>query len=179
MNNSKVIFKRPFVFPLVSTLLILVMLFIVTACDNSTLAFETIVESGQVGGPYEGKSAQIRVIYDIQTPRPECFDWVYPRDQTTILEVNYTKYFVVIVFNGYRGGIFSDLCIQRIWQNTDVVFVLAHFNDIVPEVYSEPATNSQYQIVKIDRTLITHQGPISFRLLDEAGEERARGRAGE
>ena len=101
-------------------------------------------------------------------------DWVRSRHQTTILEVDYSKYFVVIVFNGYRTGIHSVLNIQRIWQNENEVFVLTHFNDIVPEGTSLSLSNSQYQVVKIDRTLITHSGAITFRLLDELGEERAK-----
>jgi hypothetical protein len=146
----------------------------VTFPPGTDLAFETIVESGKVGGPYEGKSAQIRVVNDTQTTLPEWFDWVDPHNQTTILGVDYSKYLVVIVFNGYRSGIWRDLSIQRIWQNDNEVFVLAHFNDFVSGATSLPAFNSQYQVVKIDKTLITHPGEITFILLDELGEERAR-----
>jgi hypothetical protein len=193
VKNFKVIFKRSLLYTLVNALLIFVMLLIASACDNSTsispsettspsvtlppgteLPFDSVLYSGNLGGPYEGKSAQIRVIQDIQTLTPEWFDWVDPQEQNAILSIDYSKYFVVIAFNGYRTSIYSDLSIQRIWQSENEVFVLAHFNDFISGATSLPAFNSQYQVVKIDKTLITHLGEITFRLLDELGEERAR-----
>jgi hypothetical protein len=141
--------------------------------QGNDLTFETIVEPGRVGGPYQEDSAQIRVISFIQTPLPEALNWVYPDSETKILAVDYSQYFVVIVFNGYRGGIFSYLRIQRIWQNAGAIYVLAHFNDFQPAATALPATNSQYQAVKISRTQITQSGAFTFRLLDETGQERA------
>ncbi len=127
-----------------------------------------------MGGTYKGERAQILVIPSIHTPEPEELEWVNSLDQTKILEVDYPKYFVVIVFNGYRGGIFSQINILRIWKNTDMIFVVAHFNDFVPQATSLPAYNSQYQVVKISKQQIAHPGVLTFQLLDESGKERAR-----
>jgi hypothetical protein len=137
------------------------------------LTFETLIEPGRVGGPYQGENAQIRVISMIPTPTSEELGWVYPDNQPKILGVDYSKYFLVLVFNGFRGGIFSYLKIQRIWQNDGIVHILAHFNDIIPEATSLPATNSQYQVVQISRNQISQSGTIIFKLLDEIGQERA------
>lgn len=145
----------------------------VTLPPGTDLAFGTVTYSGNLGGTYEGKSAQIRVISDIQEPLPEALNWVKPSHRDVILEVDYSKYFVIVVFNGYRSGIHRDLNVQKIWQDENEVFVLAHFNDFIPGATSLPAFNSQYQVVKIDRTLIMHPEIITFRLLDEAGGERA------
>ena len=140
---------------------------------GSDLTFEPVVETGNLGGSYSGESAQIQVVSSVQTSLPEGIEWVNPEFKTVILALDYAKYFVVMVFNGSRGGIYSDLKILKIWQNTGTVFVLAHFNDFVPKATSLPASNSQYQVVKISRTQITRPGAITFKLLDESGQERA------
>ncbi|MFH0941917.1 MAG: hypothetical protein V1823_02700, partial [Chloroflexota bacterium] len=126
-----------------------------------------------LGGRYLGESAQIYVISSNNT-LPEALDkWVNLKNIGKILEVDYSKYFVVIAANGYRGGIWSNFTIQRIIQRNDTISVVAHFNDRT-EGYSLSAENSQYQVVKISRTQITQSGVITFRLLDEKGNERAR-----
>jgi hypothetical protein len=140
---------------------------------GTDLAFETIVQPGRVGGPYTGDVAQIQAIDNAQIEPAEVLEWVYPDDKAKILAVDYTKYFVLMIFNGYRGGISSYLKIWRVWQGVDSVFVLVHFNDIQPSATSLPAYNSQYQVVQISRTQITQFGAIAFKLLDEAGRERA------
>jgi hypothetical protein len=139
---------------------------------GTDLAFETIVKSGNLGGSYEGTAAQIVVINDIKAP-PRGLEWVNPEYQDKINAVDYSQFFVLMAFNGFRGGISSDFSIQRIWQNAGTVYVLAHFNDIVPQGTSLSATNSQYQVVKISKAQITHLGTITFKLLDETGKERA------
>ena len=144
----------------------------VTLPPGTELTFETVIESGNLGGSYKGESAQILVISNFQTPLPEELEWVKPEHQTKILEVDYSNYLVVMVLNGYRGGIFSKLNIQRIWQNAGIVFVLAHFDDFVPGATSLPAYNSQYKAVKISKEQIA-SGANTFKLLDESGNERA------
>ena len=134
------------------------------------------MQPGRVGGPYTGVNAQIRVINSIQTVPPEALQWVYSDSKDTILAVDYSQCFVVIVFNGYRGGITTIMQIKRIWQVNNNVFVLAHFNDPPPPGVTLtvlPATSSQYQVVKISRTQLTQSGAITFSLLDETGYERA------
>jgi hypothetical protein len=145
----------------------------ITLPSGTELTFENIIKSGNLGGSYQGETAQIRVVSSLQTPLPEEFNWIYPDSKNMILAVDFTKYFVVMVFNGSRGGIYSNLKILQIWQTVDMILVLTHFNDFIPQATSLPASNSQYQVVKIARTQITQPGVNMFKLLDGSGQERA------
>jgi hypothetical protein len=113
------------------------------------------------------------VIYSYRTIPTEVFSWVQPEYRQRILDVDYSKYIVVMAFNGFRGGIFSDFKIQKILRDSGTINILAHFNDFIPDATSLSSSSSQYQVVKIDRTQITHTGAITFRLFDESGQERA------
>jgi len=113
------------------------------------------------------------VISSNQTLPAEALGWVHPEYKNRILDVDYSTNFVVMAFNGYRGGIFSDFMIQEIRQDFKTVFLVAHFNDVIPTGTSLPVFSSQYQVVKIGRSQITQTGAITFKLLDETGNERA------
>lgn len=146
----------------------------------SGIAFETIAIGD---GTYEGESAQIFVISSNQSLPEEALGWLVFYDpqgkivnslgRDKILEVDYFNYFVVLVFNGWRGGIWSNFNIQVIIRENDTFTIIAHFNDRT-EGYSLSAKNSQYQVVKISRTQITQPRVITFKLLDESGKERTR-----
>jgi hypothetical protein len=138
------------------------------------LLFETIIESGNIGGPYyKGESAQVAVVSSKPTIPTEVLDWVQPEYRHRILDVDYSTYIVVMAFNGFRIGIFSDFKIQKILRDSGAVYILAHFNDFISDATSLSSSSSQYQVVKIDRTQITYTGAITFRLFDELRQERA------
>ncbi|MDD5094661.1 MAG: hypothetical protein PHV74_09820 [Dehalococcoidia bacterium] len=148
---------------------------IATLSPGTDLKFEKIVEPERnIGFLYREDSAQIRVITSAQTPLPEEIEWVNAVSQTKILTVDYSEYFVVMVFNGYRSGISSNLKVQGIWQSAGAICVLAHFNDYQPDATSLSNTNSQYEVVKISRAQLSQHGEIVFVLSDETGNERAR-----
>jgi hypothetical protein len=145
----------------------------VTLPSGTDLVFETISKNNGTSGPYESKNAQISIINVIQPSLPESLQWVYPQSQNGILAVDYSQYFIIMAFNGWRGGIGAYFNIIRIWQSDGIVFVLAHFDDPKPGGTSLPAVSSQYQVVKVSRTQIAQTGDITFKLFDETGQERA------
>jgi hypothetical protein len=141
-----------------------------TTTTGTNLIFEQVTGFGEnVGGPYNGDT-QIRVIDSVQTPLQEVFSWVSPDDQTKMLAVDYSQYFVVAVFNGLRSSIGTNLQILRVWQNENNIYCLAHFDDGAATVM--PLSSSQYQIIKIKRTQV-QSGEYVFSLLGESGTERA------
>ena len=145
----------------------------VTFPSGTDLEFEDLLGSG-LGGSYEGDDAQVAIITSPQNTPSEAIEWIHTADNTTISEVDYSEYFVVLLFNGWRGGIFDYLNIQRVWQDDSNVYLLAHFNDFIPKATSLPSTNSQYRAVKIHRSQIMQPGLTTFILFDETGDERAR-----
>ncbi len=144
----------------------------VTFPSGDQLPYETIVPSGAVGGGYPDRAGLIRVFTDSQSPT-EVSDWIYPYHETTIFQVDYERYLVILVFNGWRGGIGTSTYfrIEKILINNNTVYVLAHFDD--GSTTSLPAASSQYQAVMVERKLLAQSGEITFVLLDQTGKERA------
>lgn len=137
---------------------------------GAALMFEIIAGGDNMGGSYEGQSA-VRII--TQKPLPDEIEGIKPHDQPGLSDIDYTKYFVIIAFNGWRGGITSIFSIQKIIQNNGSIFIIAHFNDSVANTAALQAFNSQYHVVKISRDQVTQTGTITFKLLDETGQVRA------
>ena len=138
-------------------LLVLSLSFISLSCrfpPGKDVPFETIIGGSNIGGLYKEEIAQIRVISSKQSLPPERLDWVIPEYRDKVLTVDYSKYFVVMVFNGYRGGISSVFNILNIRKHDREIFVYAHFNDN-DNGGSSSAFNSQYQVVKISKEQIT------------------------
>jgi hypothetical protein len=110
-----------------------------TLPPGTDLSFQTIFDSGSFDISNDiVDNAHIVVISSNQTLPVEAFNWIRPEYQSRILEVDYSKYFVVMVFNGYRISIYSMINIQQIRADAGTIFVLAHFNDSYPN-----ATSSQ------------------------------------
>lgn len=142
--------------------------------SGTDLDFNLVGEFGDIGGAYNEKSGQIIVIANKTDSFLPNTDWVKPEHKNTILEIDYSQYFVILAFNGWRGGIGNpSFNIKRIWQKDNNIYVLAHFDDFIPGATSVPLYNSQYQAAKINRIDIIQTGEITFKLLDESGKERA------
>lgn len=143
---------------------------------SEDITFETIGgRFNEAGGSYDADYGWLQTSTNNQTQSSPAIDWVTTSDQETILTVDYSKYFVIMAFNGFRGALYSDFKIQRIWQDysTNTIFVIARFNDPNEELASA-FENSQYEAVKIARRQVVQPGVITFKLLDETGKERAR-----
>jgi len=138
---------------------------------GTDLAFVTIIGGRTVGGPYLDSTTQIRVLTDSQSASA-ITGMVYSDDGDTLLAMNYRQYVAIVVFNGFRDGIGSNLEILKIRQSGNTVHIVAHFDDGGGQ-YSEAITSSQYQAVEIERNSFIRTGEITFQLLDESGKERA------
>jgi len=116
----------------------------------------------------------------LPTPLPEALAWLSGFVvQTELLSIDYSRYFVIVLRNGYRHSIYGYFQVNRIWQNNSAVYVLAHFSDrrlVQNDPWlgqSElPAAHNQFQLIKIDRTQLV-QPVTNFYLSDEAGYLRA------
>jgi len=139
--------------------------------SGTDLPFLTIIGPGQVGGPYLDSAAQIRVLTDSQSASA-ITGMVYSGDGDTLFAINYQQYVAMVVFNGFRDGINSNLKVLKIRQSGNTVYILTHFDDGGGS-YGLPATSSQYQAVEIERNSFIQTGEITFQLLDESGKERA------
>lgn len=146
----------------------------VTFPPGADLPFENIVPIGNIGGDYTDATPQIIIITNNSGSSLSNSNWVIPEDKNVLDAFDYSRYFAVITFNGWRGGIGdTPFSIKRIWQKANVVYILAHFDDFtITKTYNE-LNNSQYQITKINKTNLSQTGEITFQLLDESGKERA------
>ena len=81
-----------------------------------------------MGGPYLDSTAQIRVLTDSQSASA-ITGMVYSDDGDTLLAMNYREYVAIVVFNGFRDGIGSNLEILKIRQSGNTVHIVAHFDD--------------------------------------------------
>jgi hypothetical protein len=147
-----------------------------TTPSDKTLTFTTIFGgSAFVGGPYQDESSQLRVIMDIASVS-SLSSMLYSYDMDALLKVDYTHYFVVIAFNGYRGGIYNSFTITSILQSGNRILISAIFNDRIVEttpITIVPVNSSPYQAVQIDRNILPKTGNLTFKLLDENGSVRA------
>jgi hypothetical protein len=145
----------------------------VTFPPGRDLEFDILIETRQIGGMYKGEGAQVQVLTSVESLYPESLDWIEDHDRPALQNANYQGNFVILVFNGYRGNIYSYLRIQRVWQDGNTVYVLAHFNDFAPKATFLPAYSSQYEAVKIRKSQLGSLGTYTFKLWDESGKERA------
>jgi hypothetical protein len=139
---------------------------------GTDVAFQTVAGPSHLAGSYADRAAQIRLLADSQSVY-DVFGWLSSYDADRLFSVDYQRYFVVVAFNGWRGGIGigTYFGIERIWQDDATVYVQAHFDD--GSATSLAMNSSQYQGVKIDRSVLAQSGVITFKLLDETGKERA------
>ena len=147
----------------------------VTFPSGADLPFENMIPIGNIGGDYADATPQIIVITNNTDSFLSNSNWVIPEDKNLLSAIDYSRYFAVITFNGWRGGIGDPpFSVKRIWQKDNVVYILAHFDDFtITKTYDE-LNNSQYQITKINKTNLAQTGAITFQLLDETGKERAK-----
>jgi hypothetical protein len=133
-------------------------------------------------GDYYHKSestAQIWVINSLQQyNRPQGIEWKpnppNPQLSEPPSEINnfdFSEYFIIMVFNGFRGGWGDPMKIEGIRQDRDTVNIWVTFDDNLAT--SIPILSSQYSVLQISREEMTQSGEITFTLIDQNGQERA------
>lgn len=125
-------------------------------------------------------SAQVWVINSLQQyNRPQDIEWrPNPPDPQLsepppeIINFDFSEYFILMVFNGFRGGWGDPMRIEGIRQDEDTVNIYVTFDDNLSTV--NPELSSQYGVLKIGRKEITQFGEITFTLIDQNGQERTK-----
>jgi hypothetical protein len=199
VKNSRVSFKRSFLFPLVSVLLILVMLLTVPACDNSVspstsettspdtsatttnppenmLSFEHIFTSRNTSVLEIPTKIYVMTSSDSPLPYPindfwEYYDNKIPREE--ILDtIDFSRYFILLAFMGSQPVTGPNIEVKQIWQTDNIIYVEAYFDPAGPAFMD--SLSSPYDVVKVSKDNMPQFGEITFILLDQNGEERAR-----
>jgi hypothetical protein len=143
---------------------------------GTTISFEHFKMSGSYWRTEE--SAVIWVITSMQTySRPSGIEWqqeipVVPEPPPEFLNFDFTQYFLMLVFNGYRGGYGTAMEVKGIWQDKGIIRTSAHLDDPVMTT-SIPVYSSQYNVLKVNKANLSQFDEITFRLIDELGKERA------
>lgn len=155
-----------------------VLMVFVSSCSKSTpINFKKVASASQgndINYSYHSESGMIKIISsNLSFPR-EALLWVTHEDHKKILEVDYSEYFVLAAFNGFRTNIYTKFNIERISINNNTILVTAHFNEYDKSQAMLAAYSSSYEVVKINWNQIPQKVPITFKLLDEKGKERAR-----
>ena len=144
--------------------------------SGTQLVFEQLVLQGRdPGGTYRGNRAHLIVLSSSKNQLSKTLEWVRPVDKDKILSVDYSNYVVILAFNGFRELLDRVFTVERIIQTDKAILVIARFNEFIPEATSliTITDNSQYDAVKISKSQITHNGRITFQLVDQTGKVRA------
>jgi hypothetical protein len=141
--------------------------------QTTNVPFSTLTYPDNGGGSYTGEGAIVQVYTQKPPAADSMITYVVSTDRAKILDADYSQNFVFLLLNGYRGGIFSNFKVLRVWEDANsIIYIQAHFNDLVLGATSMPASNSQYQIIMITRDTIGLSFELRCKLLDESGTER-------
>lgn len=170
-------------------LVLAIILFLIPACNYSQggTSFPTPPGKGisfervDIGNYYHRseRTAQVWVINSLQQyNRPQDIEWKPnpPNPQLSepppeISNFDFSQYFIIMVFNGSRGGYGDPMKIGGIRQDKDTVNIYVTFDDNLSTV--NPILSSQYRVLQISREEMTEFGEITFTLIDQNGQERA------
>jgi hypothetical protein len=109
--------------------------------------------------------------------RPQSIDWQQsdpPLDEppSEFINFDFSNYFLLLVFNGYRGSYGSGFRIKELWQKDEIMYISADIDDNQGTLV--PIASSSYNVLKVSKHQMTQLGKITFVLLDQDGEERDR-----
>jgi hypothetical protein len=159
-------------------LIIIVFSFLLQGCvasEKSTLpagkelAFNTI--SKEQYDAYRENSPRIFIVTANQTI-PDNNPWIKNEEVIKLNSIDYSKYFAIIAFNGFLGYRRSDFEINKIIQDKNIINVVSHFSTI--SATTIPANSSESHIVTVSKESLIQYGEITFKLLDESGQEKAK-----
>ena len=149
--------------------------------SGTDLKFEVLIIGGiyrdtpSIGGEYKDITnvpTGIYVLANEQSPLPKVYTSWYPDSLEILNNFDFSEYFVILVFMGTQGVAGPFINTERIWQNKDIIYVLADFNNGGP--YHLDAVSAPSQSMKVSKSTMTQFGTITFILLDLSGKERAR-----
>jgi len=115
---------------------------------------------------------QIHLMISNDSPLSPAIDQISAEAQTKLDVVDFSKDFILFAFMGYQGVTGPTIEITKIWQINNTIYVEAYFDKGGPTY--QPASSSPVNIVKVSKENMTQFGEITFILIDQYGEERAR-----
>lgn len=89
-------------------------------------------------------------------------------DQRLLDDIDYSQDIVLVILFGY--GASRDDSVTNIWQFKEVIWVQAVFL-MTPD---DAVKTSPYQIIKISKAQMPRFGKLTFRLLDDDMQEKAK-----
>jgi hypothetical protein len=141
--------------------------------SGTDLSYEKIWASN---GLLKDTNPQVVVIDDNHTPIP----WINTplkepvlKDLESIIQsIDYSKYFLIIIYSGFGSVTGSGLELRNIWQTQSTVYIKVHF--FVPEgPYYLMVNVSPYYIFKISKDKMTQFDDVTFKLFDEFANQKA------
>jgi len=114
----------------------------------------------------------IHIMTDIDSPIPNFNGYFSPAAKTMLDAVDYSRYFILFTFMGSQPFAGPKIEVERIWQVENVIYVEANFDKGGPTY--QPTITLPFDTVKVSKDNMTQYGEITFILLDQDGEERAR-----
>lgn len=142
----------------------------VTLPLETDLKFETVSIHRSFSNPKYSLAPEIKVL--ISKP-VTLVEGITSESYADILNVDFSKYFVLLLFHGetWPG---EGIEIKGIWQDKESIYVLAQFQPPQATTTVVPIQVNPYHIVKVSRESLIQFGEISFKLLDQLGQERAK-----
>jgi hypothetical protein len=115
---------------------------------------------------------QIYVMASKDSLLPPVLDQISAEYQTKLKTVDYSRDFILFAFMGFQSLTGPTIEVTQIWQIDNIIYIEAFFDKGGP-TYA-PGWSSPRHIVKVSKDNMSRFGEITFILLDQEGEERAR-----
>ena len=132
--------------PLTLKIIIILSLFLLTACTTQVqeLSFETLSRNTNSG--YKDRRPGLMVITNIEETK-HLGRWFHPNDRKLALDVDYTHYFVVIVFRGWYGRAHEGIKVERIAQQGNNISVFTWMG----KGQGDTVITSHFHMVKVEK----------------------------
>jgi hypothetical protein len=133
------------------------------------LQFQTIeqAEYGSLSSLYEACGPELIVI--TWAKEIENLDRIFNEDAKTKLKtIDYSKYFVILVFQGRRPTLGYRVNIIKITRLQNDITILVDFTEPRPDMEAAPMESSPYQLIQMEKYGIWNQG-ITFKLAVNQG----------
>lgn len=147
-----------------------------TSQPENQLTFGNFNLAVHLNSTKENTPAYIHVMTDTESPLPDRWEYYTPfapeRQEKTIEDVDFSKHFLLFASMGFRGWTGPQITIKQIRQDGDIIYVQAKFYPGGPT--GQPMHSEPTHLVRVSKENMIQTGEITFVLLDEEGNERAR-----
>ncbi len=123
-----------------------------TALGIGELPFETIEksESSGTGYGFRGVEPDIAVVFD-KDSIPQLTNTISPQALSSLQEVDFRKYYVLVVYQGIKPTTNYGVEIQHIIMQEDTITIDARFTERDPAMWAGDIVTSPYHLVRVPR----------------------------